>query len=439
MAPNTICKTVHQYNKFPLPEEDMEKLLEIAEDYRRVKNYVYQRYGGPASLSKLYPGYTIQNEMTESGLRGRLELPSVYFYLAVFDALGDIKTQWTRIKSIVSKAVGQNENFSEEEKHYLRFLLKIGQAFDGALNHQAIQLQGDTKKQYEELARDINVNKLHNYLCRQVRKHLTKLHTSRAEGFSIGSKAYRYGEHGIYIAIKEKRKRIFIPLTDNNHYQSQLYIKLYPEGQGIEIHVPIQITVREHPDYIHERGISLGMQIMLTTDQGHEYGQELGQRHMDYVEWIQDQMRSYHQNRENNPGRKKHNRKKKQYEARLHSYINQELNRFLRTEKPRIVYLPKLPVPRANGLSKKVNHSVTLWQRGYIRERLALKCREQSVEIREVFGKGISNTCSRCGEVRQKDADTAATTFFCRSCGLQLPDRVNAARNAKERGQKEKK
>ena len=103
----------------------MQKLLEIAEDYREVKNYVYARYGGIGSLSKIYPGYTVQNEMTASGLRERLNMPSVYFYLAVFDALGDIKSQWTKIKSRILKLVNKNEGFTPEEKHYIRFLLKV--------------------------------------------------------------------------------------------------------------------------------------------------------------------------------------------------------------------------------------------------------------------------------------------------------------------------
>ena len=64
----------------------MQQLLEIAEDYKKVKNYVYGRYGGIGSLFKIYPGYTVQNEMTKSGLRAELDMPSVYFYLAMFDA-----------------------------------------------------------------------------------------------------------------------------------------------------------------------------------------------------------------------------------------------------------------------------------------------------------------------------------------------------------------
>lgn len=308
MPPDTICKTVHQYNQALISKADMEKLLEIAEDYRKVKNYVYQRYSGPSSLPKLYPGYTIQNEMTESGLRSQLGLPSVYFYLAVFEALGDIKTQWTMAKANISRLAGQNENFSEKEKHYIRFLLKVSRAFEAVLNRQEIHLHGDMEKQYRYLADQIHeerLDKLHSYLCRQARKQMVKRAVSRAEGFSISNKAYRYGDHGIYISIKEKRKRIFVPLTDNNHYQSQLYIKLYPEKQSIEIHVPIQTAVKEHRDYSNQVGISLGMNVMLTTDQGREYGEAFGDYHKEYAEWVRMRMRSYNQNREQNPGRKK--------------------------------------------------------------------------------------------------------------------------------------
>ena len=81
MPPESICKIVRQYNKNPISDEDMGKLQEIAKDFGNVKNYVYQQYGGIRSLSKLYPGYTVQNEMTRRGLRERLGMPSVYFYL----------------------------------------------------------------------------------------------------------------------------------------------------------------------------------------------------------------------------------------------------------------------------------------------------------------------------------------------------------------------
>ena len=432
-----ICKTVCQYNKAPIPAEDMEKLLEIAEDYRQVKNYVYSRYGGRGGLAKIYPGYTVQNEMTRSGLRASLAMPSVYFYLAIYDALGDIKSQWTRTKAKILKLVGQNEGFTEEEKHYLRFLLKSANAFEAVLNQKEIGLPQEMQKRYEELAVRVDTLKLHRYLCRQVRKyHVGKLHTEAAAGFSVTERAYRYADHGLYISTKQNRKRIFVPLTDNNSSKSQLYIKLFPDSGKIEVRVPIGVTVHSHPDYKATVGLAVGMYTMLTTDKGHKYGEQLGSMQTEYAEWVRQQTTVYNLNREANPGRKKYSTQKNRYVEQLHSYINSELNRFLATESPRIIYMAKMPGANAGGVNRKINNSVALWQRGYIRKRLFLKCREHSVEIREVLGRGISSECSHCGMpgVRKKSIPKKDGMFICPVCGESLEEKTNTARNVLKRG-----
>lgn len=425
-----MCKTVHQYSKGVIPERDMEKLREIAEDYRKVKNYVYARYGSIGSLSKLYPGYTVQNEMTASGLRSDLEMPSVYFYLAVFDALGDIKAQWSRTKSKILELVGKHEGLSPEEKHYLRFLMKVNNAFEAVLNEKEIRLPKELQKKQEELASLVDTEKLHRYLCRQARKYHEKQHTSAADGFALSEKAYRYGDHGIYISIKEKRKRVFVPLTDNNEYKRQLYIRLYPDEGKLEVRAPVDVAVKSHKDYTNVVGIAMGYHTMLTTDQGHRYGEELGRYQTEYAEWMRRQTGIYNRNRKDNPGREKYEARKRRYTSQLHSYINQELNRFLREEKPEVVYMAKLPKPYGGGVSRKINHSVSMWQRGYIRRRLELKCSQQSVEMAEVFGKGISSTCSSCGAKGVK----ADGIFRCPLCGYESEEKVNTARNVKKRG-----
>lgn len=431
MPTDKICKTVHQYNKEPVSGEDMQKLLDIAEDYRKVKNYVYGRFGGIGSLSKIYPGYTVQNEMTASGYRETLEMPAVYFYLAVFDALGDIKSQWTRTKSKIVRLVNKNERFTEEEKHYLRFLLKINNAFEAVLNHKSVELAAKLNRRYQELSNQVETDQMHSYLCRQVRKYHVKLHTDTEDVFSIAERAYRYADHGIYISIKEKRKRVYIPLTDNNQYKCQLRIKLYPQENRIEIKVPVNITVRRHMDYQNHVGVAVGFHTMLTTDEGHRYGEDLGRHQLEYSEWIRKQTGSYNRNRSSNPGRKKYHAKKQRLEERLHSYINQELNRFLKEEKPQNVYIVKLPKPQAGGVNRKINHSLAQWQRGYIRKRLAQKCAEQSIEIVEVLGKDISNECSVCGALGTKSEGK----FQCLVCGYLEEEKMNTARNVKKRGQ----
>lgn len=442
MPSKTVYKIIHQYSRGSVAPEDMQKLREIAADYGKVKNYVYARYGGTASLSKLYPGYTVQNEMTACGLRNDLEMPSVYFYLAVFDALGEIKAQWTRTKARIQKNVSRNEGFTEDEKHYLCFLLKISNAFEQVLNRKPVELTGELAAQYEILSSRVETERLHRYLCRQVRKYHVKLQTENTLGFAISERAYRYGDGGIYISTKEKRKRIFVPLTDHNQYKSQLYMKLDPKENTLEIHVPIQTAVRRNPGYTKKIGIAFGMYTMLTTDEGHRYGEELGTYQTAYADWIRMKTASYQRNRESNPGRKKYQSQKRKLEEHLHGYINQELNRFLQTEKPRMIYMAKLPGAQVRGRNKRINHSVSLWQRGYIRKRLAQKCGEQSVEIVEVLGKDISRECSRCGFITAgRPGGTAGTkpdrSFYCPSCGYEAEEKTNTARNAKKRGQGE--
>lgn len=433
MTPETICKTVHQYNKFPISDEDMKKLQEIAVDYRTVKNYVYQRYGGKSSLSKIYPGYTVQKEMGKIELRKKLELPSVYYNLAILDALGDIKSQWTRTKSAVLKRINSNPNFFEAEKHYLRFILKVSNAFEAVLNEKKMGLKAEVQKRQEELAENVDTKRLHNYLRRQVRKLHVTLQAERAEGFSLTAKAYRYDNHGIYITMKEKRKRIFIELTDNNRYVRQIYIKLYPEQKNMEILVPVDVEVKKHKDYINSIGVAVGMYTMFVTDSGNIYGEKLGDYQIGLAAWVREQTIKYGLNRKTNPGRKKYADRKHRMTEQLHSYINMELNHFLKTEKPEIIYIPKLPKARKHRESKEINHSVTMWQRGYIRTRLQQKCREQSIEIVEVFGKDISNECSQCGAIGIKQD----RVFTCRECGNSMDEKVNAACNAKKRGQQE--
>ena len=430
MPTERVCKTIHQYNKEPIKEADMEKLQEIAEDYRKVKNYVYSRYGGISSLSKIYPGYTVQNEMTGSGYRETLGMPAVYFYLAIFDALGDIKSQWTRTKTKISKLINQNEGFSEEDKHYLRFLLKVSNAFEEILNQKPVELPDTVQKQYGKVAAKVDAEKLNKYLCRQVRKHHVKLHTDRADGFAIAERAYRYADHGIYIPIKEKRKRVFVLLTDNNQYKCQLRMKLYPQERRIEIKIPVNVSIHDHKEYRNEVGVAVGLYTMMTTDEGHRYGEELGKFQLEYSEWIRMQTDSYRRNKKDNPGRKKYYAKKRRMEERLHCYINQELNRLLREEKPKTIFIVKLPKPQAGGHNKKINYVVGQWQRGYIRKRLTQKCKEQSVEIVEVLGKDISNECSECGAIGMKTEGR----FHCPACGYEMEEKVNTARNVKKRG-----
>lgn len=430
MPSSTICKTVHQYNSVPVPDADMKKLVEIAKDYNTVKNYVYQRYGGIKSLSKIYPGYTVQNEMTASGLRTKLGLPSVYFYLAVFEALGDIKNQWSQAKNRIEKCIRENVNLSSEDRHYLRFVMKQSDCFEAVILGKEIQLSDAWEKSFRDVRAGVEEKRLNQYLCRQVRRQLKKMHSETADVFTVAERAFCYDDHGIYLAVKEKRKRVFIPLTDNNRYTRQLTVEIFPEEGNIVIHVPVEMKVKKHADYDREIGLAVGIRTMFVTDEGSVYGEKYSEYQYALSEYVREGNIRYRRNKESNPGRKKYMAGRERLEEALHTYINAEINRMLRTEKPAVIYLPRLPQSSKAGVNKKINSSVNMWQKGYVRSRLSQKCREQTIALVEVFAKDISRVCSQCGAEGEK----AEGIFICKACGAKLSERENAAKNALSRG-----
>lgn len=432
MSEETIFKTVYQYNRETVPKADMEKLLEIAKDYNRIKNEVYQRYSGINGLAKIYPGYTVQNEMTRSGLREGLGMPSVYFYMAIFDALGDVKSMWAHTKNRVETNIRENQNLTSEDRHYLRFVMKQSQCFEAILTGKEMNLAQEWQGTYEKVSANVNVHQMDQYLRRQVRRHLKKPHTEAAEGFTVSPKGYRYGDHGIYISMKEKRKRLFIPLTDNNCYDRQIYIRLHPETDRVTICIPLEIRPKHREGYENIVGLALGMRCMFVTDGGNAYGEQFLEYQSALADYIRERVPGHRRNAHNNPGKQKLNAGKARLEAALHTYINGEINRMLETEKPKVLYLPKLPGASRAGVNKRINTSVAMWQKGYVKSRLAQKCRERSIELVEVFGKGISSECSGCGSAGEKKDGV----FSCRACGLELSERVNAARNALKRGRR---
>ncbi|MCM1415704.1 MAG: transposase [bacterium] len=429
-----ICKAVHQYNSAPLDREDMDRLLEIARDCMVVRNHVYQRYGGIGSLGKLYPGYTVQNEMTASGLREKLELPTVYFYPAVFNALRDIKTQWTQVKGNIYSAINKNERFTPADKHYLRFAVKVDGCFENILKGKPIRIPTEMEAQYESILAELQGDgeerrrNLNRYLCRQVRKKLHKLHTEKFLYFSVAERGYRYGtekcgdgteRQGIFLTTKARRKRLFVPLTDTNAYSGMLDIRLKPEQDGLEIVASVFIRIRKHIDYINEIGISLGLWNMITTSTGHTYGSQFGEMQKAVFECAASEAR------------------RKKLVAALKNYVNREINRMFAEEKPGKIYMVKLPRnPSVSGTGQN-GYLLRLWRKGYVTERLEWKSRQNSVEIVEVLGKGIGGECSACGAEtapdKGRDKDRYGG-FRCPVCGYEEDRKVNTARNALNRG-----
>ncbi len=99
-----------------------------------MKHSVYERYSGIASLGLLASIYDIMTQMRHCGLREQLGLPSVYYELAVRDAITDIKGMWGMLKNKIRTLVSANENLSDEDRLYLRTVLRLDPVYAAILN-----------------------------------------------------------------------------------------------------------------------------------------------------------------------------------------------------------------------------------------------------------------------------------------------------------------
>ena len=154
-----ITKTVWQYSE-PLSPDTMEFLCGIAADYAKVKAYVYGRYSGIRYVNRLVPVYDVLSEMRYCGMRQELNLPVVYYELAINEAIIDIKTMWNNLKNKVRELIGRNENLSDGDRQYIRTVLKINIVFAAVLNRESY----DIPRTVADLT--VDITRLNNLICR---------------------------------------------------------------------------------------------------------------------------------------------------------------------------------------------------------------------------------------------------------------------------------
>lgn len=440
LSGSTMTKIVWQYSE-PLPEETMVFLREIAEDCCKVKNYVYERYSGVKNLNSLTPVYTILNEMRYCGLREQLNLPTVYYELAIADAVTNIKSSWSIVKNKVGEKITANENLSDNDRIYLRTVLKMGSVYAAVLNRQEYEMPRNA------IGLDIDVKRLNNLLCRLTRRTLTQPKTDNISSFRISPNGYSYKDGAIRIVCRVPRKRISIPLKDKRTFDRQIQVHI--KDNFVALAVPIEAKVKKHQDYTNTVYIHIGNQDMFTLSNEHVYGTSLSEliypeterlakknqeRHRVYTAYRQNVENGNRQKTENieanNLGRHKYDSQKEKEKRRTTNFINTEMNRMFRTEKPaRIVITKPVTKNKTKLYSKSGNRKLTRNFRGYIRERLIYKCQVNAVELVELNSKGTGRICSACGAEGKRQGKE----FACESCGLRSTIALNSAKNIQQK------
>lgn len=436
----TITKTIWQYSE-PLPEETIEFLKGIALDYCKVKNHIYQRYSGVKSLDKLTPVYNILNEMRHCGLREQLNLPVVYYELAITDAVTNIKVRWEIIKNKLGDLITRNEHLSADDRTYLRTVLKMNNVYAAILNNREYEMPKNAQ------GLDIDVKHLNNLLRRLTRKQLTIPQTDKADSFRISPNGYSYKNSTIRIVCRTPRKRVSIPLKDSRTFDRQIHIHI--KDNFVALAVPVETKIKKHGDYTNTIYIYIGNKDMFTLSNGNIYGASLDELVNPETERLtkknneRSKMRTvYMQSIEsgnlkkasnievNNLGRFKYDKQKEKERSRTTSFINSEINRMLEKEKPgKIVITRQITKNKTKLLSKEANRKLSRSFNAYARERLAYKCQIHSIELEKISSNTTGNECSSCGAIGKRQA----SDFICENCGLRTTIALNSAKNIQKK------
>ena len=439
-ADRTVTKTVWQYSQ-PLPEETMAFLRGIAVDCCKVKNHVYEKYSGVKNVNNLTPVYNILNEMRHCGLREQLDLPAVYYELAVADAVTNIKCSWGTVRNRIGECITANENLSNDDRLYLRTVLKMNGVYAAVLNHQDYEMPRNA------VGLDIDVKRLNNLLCRLTRRYLTQPRTDCTDSFRISPNGYSYRDGAMRIVCRVPRKRISIPLKDGRTFDRQLQVQI--REKDIVLAVPVETKVKRHQDYTNTIYVYIGSRDMFTLSNEHIYGEALEaltdpeterlaaknrERRRMYTAYVQNTEEGALEKagniKANNLGKIKYSRQKEKERVRTTTFINSEINRMIRVEKPARVVITR-PVTRNKTkiYAKTANRKRTRNFNSYIRERLAYKCRIHSIELAEISSSCTGTVCSFCGAEGRRQGKM----FACESCGSETTIALNSARNIQQK------
>lgn len=419
----------------------MEFLRGIAIDCCKVKNYVYGKYSGIKNLNNLTPVYSILNEMRHCGLREQLKLPVVYYELAIADAVTNIKCSWGTVKNKVGECIAANENLSEADRIYLRTVLKMNGVYTAILNRHEYEMPRNA------VGLDIDAKRLNNLLCRLTRRYLTQPKTECIDSFRISPNGYSYKNGAMRIVCRVPRKRISIPLKDNRTFDRQIQVHI--RQNDVALAVPVEAKVKKHRDYTNSIYIYIGSQDMFTLSNEHIYGESLEEltnpeterlvrknreRRRMYTAYEQSTVDGDAKKAENiennNLGKLKYDRQKEKEKIKTTTFINSEINRMIKSEKPaRIVITKPVTKNRTKIYSKSANRNRSRNFSGYIRERLAYKCKVNSIELAEISSNRTGKICSACGA----EGKRFGKEFECAICGLRTTIALNSAKNIEQK------
>ena len=432
-----------------------DEILLIGTIQRNIKNYVWSRYSGIGSLLK-QSGWTIRDELIQEDLLSK-KITKTFSRTAIEKSASTIKSNWTRTKKSVKKAIAQNENLTEDDKRYLFLCLKHTPTLYNILNYKKIDYTTDYLKDLK-----VDVHRLNNLLRRYIRRYKTKAHTNKAN-VTLPSSLYKFNpcNNEFTLTGKKRNSKVKITLIGNiPKLKGPLELVKNQKSNQYYLHVPLdRITNKKKmTDESEILGLDVGITDLITLSNGSIYGansaelfytlsdnlvnknrsrifaykRELEKRIViEQDQYKKSLLESKLKNlEENNLGSKKKSSKISKYKSRIVSHINHELNKMMKEEDIKEIVREDLNwVSKKKNVSRKQQNRFSTWTKGVLLERLSVKLAEKGIKETIVNPAYTSQVCCKCNHLGSRNGKE----FKCSNCNLNIDADFNAAINTKKR------
>ena len=432
-----------------------DEILLIGTIQRNIKNYVWSRYSGIGSLLK-QSGWTIRDELIQEDLLSK-KITKTFSRTAIEKSASTIKSNWTRTKKSAKKAIAQNENLTEDDKHYLFLCLKHTPTLYNILNYKKIDYTTDYLKDLK-----VDVHRLNNLLRRYIRRYKTKAHTNKSNVI-LPSSLYKFNPSNNEFTLtgKKRNSKVKITLIGNvPKLKGTLELVKNQKSNQYYLHVPLDriINKKKMTDESEILGLDVGITDLITLSNGSIYGANSAELFYNLSDNLVNKNRSrlfsYKQKlekrivieqdqskksileqklrnlEENNLGSKKRIAKISKYKSRIASHINCELNKMVKEEDIQEIVREDLNwSSKKKNVSRKQRNRFATWSKGVLLERLSVKLAERGIKETIVNPAYTSQVCCKCNHLGNRKGKE----FKCSNCNLSIDADFNASINIKKR------
>jgi len=431
----------------------LKDLKTIFKKYNKVKNLIASQYSSINSLNILGDyKKEIRDVWTANGKLEEFSIPKRYVRLAIDDSIGNIKTNWVACFEKCKILISNNKNLSDEEKHYLRYLIKIKDLLCCVLTDKNVIIP--------EQFLNLNIKKLNSLIKRYVRKSLpSKSKYSKTSSIMIDETQYTVNKLNFSLSGLIKNHPYKLKLNTLSNLTGNIRLKLV--NDTLVIYNSIDTKTYKNVN-TNEIGVDKNYINVFDTNNGNSYGKDfnkLSNSYTDTLNAVNKKRQEYYVKIKElkeeisnstdfskikkleiklnniykfNLGFIKYNRLKNKLQENLRKLINIAVKDLISYENPSLIVVENLDFqPKKNSKSnfkttKKGRNKLSGFVKGVVQDRLEYISKKENIKNLKVNAAYTSQTCSKCGCQGNRTDDM----FYCQNTNCVYHGGVSSGLNA---------